>query len=279
MAARRQDPPREGHRVRVLTADLDAERPGLDERFDALIARAHREAPDLVVLPEMPFAGWLAASPEVDPQAWHDAVVAHTRCCARFGELDAEVVVTTQPTYDADGRRVNEALVWTSVAGIVARRHKTFLPDEPGFYEARWYDRGPVSFDPVATPVGMLGVMVCTELWFPEHARTLGEAGVQLLVVPRATPVATADRWEAGARVLATIAGAWCVSVNRGGQTKGVTFGGSSTIVDPEGRVIARSTPDEPVLLAELDLDAATRARRTYPRTVAHDDPDRPASS
>jgi predicted amidohydrolase len=68
--------------------------------------------------------------------------------------------------------------------------------------------------------------------------------------------------------VLAVIAGAFCVSVNRGGGRGDATFSGGSVIVDPEGEVVARTTPEHPVAVADLDLGLASRARLTYPRYV-----------
>ena len=254
--------------TRLLCHDLDADAGDLEVQWAVLRQRVARAQPHVLVLPEMPFAPWLASSPAVDAQAWAAAASEHDRWLDHLDDLDAEVVVTTRPIVDDAGARANEAVVWVRGRGIVARRRKTFLPDEPGFYEATWYQRGPVDFPVVDTPVAPLGVMVCTELWFPEHGRALGAAGARLIAVPRATPVTSVDRWEAGARVLAMVSGAYVLSVNRAGGHGVATFAGGSVLVDPEGQVLARTTPELPVATAEVDLDAAVRARGTYPRYV-----------
>jgi len=181
--------------------------------------------------------------------------------------LDAEVVVTTRPVLDG-GVRFNDGIVWTRPYGIVGRRRKTFLPDEPGFYEATWYVRGPVAFPPMPTPLGALGLMICTEVWFPEYARELGRRGIRLLAVPRATPVQSVAKWEAGVRVAAVTAGAFGLSTNRAGGRGEATFGSGSVIVDPEGIVLARSRPGRPLTTADIDLELADRAKSTYPRYV-----------
>jgi predicted amidohydrolase len=257
--------------MRVLTFDLDADGGDLEGQWREVVDRSSEARPDLVVLPEMPFAAWLAASRTVDASAWENAVADHDRWVARFHELGATVVVTTRPVLDDDGTRGNEAIVWSADGGVIAGRRKTYLPDEPGFHEARWYQRGPIDFPVTSTAIGWLGVMVCTELWFPEHGRRLGQQGAQLIAVPRATPATSVDRWEAGARVLAMISGAYCLSVNRGGADD-TTFSGGSVIVDPEGAVLARSVPGGPTLVADLDLTAAATARSTYPRYVEASD-------
>lgn len=262
------------NRLTVTAGDLDADAgiDALEGSWAGLVSHVRAHGSQLVVLPEMPFAPWLAASTDVDPDRWDEAVAVHEGWLGRLHELDADTVVTTMPVVD-EGRRHNEAIVWTATHGIVARRRKTFLPDEAGFREASWYERGPVHFPVVPTPAVELGVMVCTELWFPEYARALGRDGARLLAVPRATPAASVSRWEAGARTVASIAGAFVISVNRAGAAagddgRGPRFDGGSTIVDPEGDVLARTTPTTPSATATLDLDLAEVARSTYPRYV-----------
>lgn len=253
--------------MRLAVGELDGDGGDLGAQWDALVDAATGTGIGLLVLPEMPFSPWLAGRPEVDAEAWDLAVETHDQWCSRLGELDAEVVVTTRPIV-AGGVRHNEGIVWTRDGGVVGRRCKTFLPDEPGFHEARWYDRGPVAFMPVPTPLGGLGLMICTEVWFHEHARRLGERGIRLLAVPRATPVASVEKWEAGVRVAAVTSGAFCLSTNRAGGRGEATFGGGSLIADPEGVVLARSTPGTPLAVADIDPDVADRAKRTYPRYV-----------
>ena len=45
-----------------------------------------------------------------------------------------------------------------------------------------------------------------------------------------------------------------------------VVFGGEGWIVDPDGAVIARTTRNQPFVTVGIDLDAAERAKETYPR-------------
>jgi N-carbamoylputrescine amidase len=253
--------------LRAMVGELDADNGALEAGWKRLVAHARHHRPQLVVLPELPFAPWLPAAAEVDPVAWRDAVAAHERWLARLPDLGADVVVTSRPTI-ADGRRFNEGLVWVAGSGVVGTRTKTFLPDEPGFHEASWYERGPVRFDPVDTPLGRVGLLLCTELWFPERARALGQAGVGIIAAPRATPRASQDRWEAVARVDAVIAGAYLLSANRGGGADPARFAGGSFVIDPEGELLARTTPDTPAVTVDLDPAAAHAARTSYPRYV-----------
>lgn len=259
--------------MQTMVCQLDADGGRLEAQWERVVAHARRHRPQLAVLPELSFAPWLPATDDVDPGAWDDAIEQHGRWMARLPELGAEVVVASRPTLH-EGRRHNEGFVWVAGErgaagdGVVGARCKTFLPDEPGFHEASWYDRGPVRFDPADTPLGPVGVLLCTELWFPEHGRALGRAGVGLLAAPRATPVESLHRWEAAARVVAITAGAYLLSANRSGRAGATVLGGGSWIIDPDGEVLGRTTAATPAVTAELDPSVAEGARRSYPRYV-----------
>ena len=70
-----------------------------------------------------------------------------------------------------------------SIAGIYRKMH---IPDDPGFYEKFYFTPGDLGFEPIATSVGRLGVLVCWDQWFPEAARLMALAGADLLLYPTA---------------------------------------------------------------------------------------------
>lgn len=212
---------------------------------------------DLVVLPELAFMPWLCATQEVDPVAW--ARAAEEQHLERLADIPASVVVGTR----ANGR-FNEAFTFTADTGLQVLHQKTYLPDEEGFWEASWYDRGPVSFQVIDTPAGRVGTSVCTEMWFTQHAF----AGADIIAVPRATPIETTEKWLAGGVAHAVTSGAFCVSSNRSEAVSGTTMGGAGWIADPDGTMLAVTSAVQPVIVADLDLEVARTAKSTYPRYV-----------
>lgn len=212
---------------------------------------------DLVVLPELAFMPWLCATQEVDPVAW--ARAAEEQHLERLADIPARVVVGTR----ANGR-LNEAFAFTADTGLQVLHQKTYLPDEEGFWEASWYDRGPVSFQVIDTPAGRVGTSVCTEMWFTQHAF----AGADIIAVPRATPIETTEKWLAGGMAHAVTSGAFCVSSNRSEAVSGTTMGGAGWIADPDGTMLAVTSAVQPVIVADLDLEVARTAKSTYPRYV-----------
>jgi N-carbamoylputrescine amidase len=104
-------------------------------------------------------------------------------------------------------------------------------------------------------------------MWFFEHSRSYGKAGVQLIVCPRVTPRSTLDKWLTGGRTVAVVSGAFCISSNKFSQTDR-NLGGLGWIIDPEGYVMGVTSQTEPIITVEIDLDLADRAKKTYPRYV-----------
>lgn len=139
-------------------------------------------------------------------------------------------------------------------------------PDDPGSWEARWFDEGDLAFPAFRAGALSFGLNICTELWALE---TYGDyAGkVQVVLVPRATGAATRAKWLAAGVVAAVRSGAYSVSSNRVDQTGG--SGGASWVISPEGEVLATSTPAAPFATVDVDLAAWEKARADYPRYVS----------
>jgi predicted amidohydrolase len=253
--------------MRVTVCELPNTHRGLDHAWERLIAHAHDASSDLVLLPEMPFAPWAALTRPADPAVWRSAVDAHEAWLPRLSELAPAAVAGTRPVIREDGR-FNEGFVWSMESGYRAVHDKAYLPDEPGFWEAAWYERGERTFNTVQVGPARVGFLICTELWFNAHARDYLRQGVHLILSPRATPAPSRDRWIAGGRVAAIVGGAYSLSSNFAGDAGVFKWAGAGWVAGPEGDVLAVTAPEAPFATVEIDLAAAERARTTYPRYV-----------
>jgi N-carbamoylputrescine amidase len=195
----------------------------------------------------------------VEHDSWRKALV----------DLAPATVISTQPVV-RDGANHNEGFVWSAADGFRPGHLKYYLPNESGFWEADWYERGPKVFDPVVTEGVSIGLLICTELWFTEHARAYAKQGLQILAAPRATGLSSSDKWMAGGRAAAVMSGAFCLSSNRSGTGgDGFEWGGQGWIIEPEeGEVLGLTTDDEPFVTVDIDLEVAATAKTTYPRYV-----------
>ena len=253
--------------MNVTVCELPHDPGPRDEAWEGLVEHCRAARSDIVLLPEMPFSVWLAATKEVDETRWADAVTAHEIWLGRLDELGAGTVLGSRPVV-VEGRRHNEAFAWKS-GTYLPSHHKYYLPDEDGFWEATWYDRGTGRFPTLDTALGKVGFLVCTEVWFTEHARSFGRDGVTIVANPRATEWSSRDKWLAGGRAAAVMAGAFCLSSNHSGiDALGMRWGGLGWIIDPDGEVLATTSEEESFVTVTVDPLDADRAKVTYPRYV-----------
>jgi N-carbamoylputrescine amidase len=255
--------------MKVTVCELPNETKRLETAWSALVEHVQMQGSELVLLPEMPFYRWLAHSRDVDAGQWEQAVRAHEAWIAHLTDLAPATVISTRPI-TLNGKRQNVGYFWEP--GQVAKNIHTkyYLPDEPDFWEASWYERGDGDFSLADTSRGKVGFLICTELWFNSHAREYGKQGMQILVCPRATPNPTAPKWVAGGQAAAVVSGAYCLSSNLAGKTaEGGDYAGVGWIIEPgEGKVLGLTSSEHPFLTLDIDLAETDQAKKTYPRYV-----------
>ncbi|MGD8367444.1 MAG: carbon-nitrogen hydrolase family protein [Desulfobacterales bacterium] len=256
--------------MKTTVCELKNGADNLEAEWERLVDHVRAEESELVVLPEMPFFPWVAHTRVFDAAIWNASVDTHERWMSRLAALSPAAVAGSRPVIRS-GRRLNEAFFWDPEAGYRAVHHKCYLPDDEGWWEASWYERGEKDFAAIRTARARIGFLICTELWFNEHARGYGRQGVELLVCPRATGAASTDKWIAGGRTAAVVSGAWCLSSNFSPTASDrMKWGGSGWIIEPEeGRVLGLTSRKRPFLTCDIDPAAARAAKRTYPRYVS----------
>ena len=251
--------------MKVTVCVMPDDREEFAAEWGRLAAHVRRESSDAVLLPEMGFSQWFCAFPKARPGAWEEAVEEHEAWMRRLPELGAPVVLGTRPVV-ARKKKLNRAFVWTKAAGVKHVHDKYYLPNEPGYYEVRWYHRGDGRFVPFKAGGLKMGFMICSDLWAMPVARSYGKKGVDLLLVPRATGEHSLDKWMAGGKTAAVVAGAYCASSNRTGSAGEARFGGKGWMFGPDGEVLGLTTDEERFVTVEIDGGKARKAKGTYPR-------------
>jgi len=254
--------------MKVTVCELGDDAEDFSRDWEQLVTHVRGEGSDLVLLPEMPFYPWFAWRRHFDAVIWEAAVAAHDEWQARLPALAPAVVLGSRPV-NREGRRFNEGFVWEPGTGYRAAHLKYYLPDEEGFWEASWYQRGDGRFAPIESGGAQIGFQVCTDLWFFERSRAYGQAGVHLLANPRATEKGTVEKWLTGGRVAAIVSGAFCLSSNHvNPEGRAANLGGQGWVVGPDGQVLGLTSRERPFITVEIDLREAERAKQTYPRYV-----------
>lgn len=230
-------------------------------RVAELTANAARRGARLVVFPEY-------SSYFVDPM---DATLADNA-----ESLDGEFVrMLQQAASDHDvtiiaglvetaGERVRNTLVAVDASGLRAVYRKQHLYDAFGQTESAWIEPGSLE-EPRTLEIDGLRVamMTCYDLRFPEVARTLVDAGADVIVVPA--------EWVRGplkehhwTTLLAARAIENTVYVVAADHPTPIGVG-HSQIVDPQGVVIAGIGTSEGIAIADLTPDAVADVRAVNP--------------
>ena len=243
-----------------LAADTD--------EWRALAGALSRLAPDLLVLNELPFGRWLASSSTFDADAWRDSIALHERCVAQLGELGVPAIVGSRPA-ERDGVRCNEGFVWRSGRGADAIHTKQHLPHGAGYWETHWTDPGPAPWQVFEAAGLKLGMMICTDIMFPEHARTYGREGVQLIVSPRAMPPGSTSLFDPALKMAAVVSGCYVASSNRGGRDSvGEPYEGRGCVISPLGVVLGQTGRFDPVVAVDIDTAQVAWKQGVYPCDV-----------
>jgi N-carbamoylputrescine amidase len=254
--------------MRVTVCELSDEPNALARDWERLVAHVKARRSELVLLPEMPFCPWFAATPVFDESVWQSVVASHDAWQTRLEELAPAIVLGTRPV-NSGKRRLNEGFSWSKQTGYRIAHHKYHLPNEDDFWEAAWYQPGDGGFSPIQCADAMVGFEICTELWVMENARLYGKEGVHIIVTPRATPKASLEKWLVAGRAAAIISGAFSLSSNHSGaEQESLQMGGQGWIISPEGEVLGLTSNEQPFVTAEIPLKAAELAKGTYPRYV-----------
>ena len=240
------------------------------------VATARERGASLVVLPECALGGYLyepvvAGAPISCPPP--PALRRDGEELARVARIAGDVVVCVGYTEDAPGGPYSSA-VCVSGDGILGHHRKVHLPPgERGIFGA---GSGFAAFD---TPIGRIGMLVCYDKTFPESARQLALDGAGLIASLSAWAVCRVDpaTWMHRdvqvrhfnlldqTRALENQV-VW-VSSNQVGRLGRLRFAGQSKVVDPRGRVLARTGARAGAAIAPVDAPgvvAAARERLSY---------------
>jgi predicted amidohydrolase len=110
-----------------------------------------------------------------------------------------------------------------------------------------------------------LGLATCYDLRFPELFRHLLDAGAEVFIVPAAWPQPRVAHWSLLGRARAVENQAFMIQCNTAGTHSGVTMGGHSQVVAPDGEVLAEAGEGEEVMSVSLHLDRVAAVRDQFP--------------
>lgn len=249
--------------IQTLAHDRDAFETAWP-RILALVDEAGRRGAALIVLPEGTVPGYVLGTQSVAPEMLARASYDLATLARRYG---ATVVCGIAKVID--GKTYNAAIAIGPTGDELGHAAKQFL----WHFDRRWFEAG-ATLEPIETPLGKLGVLVCADGRIPSIAATLCERGAELLVMPTAWVTSGRDpavlenlQADLMANVRARENAVPFVIANKAGfERASVAYCGKSAIIDASGTFVARGSET----LEEIVMGDVSVAPK---RALAHDAP------
>ena len=237
---------------------------GREERLAERLAEARGRGADVVLLPELPLDPWVPATPQARDEDAEPPEGPRHRLLAEAAARAGVAVVGGAIVRDPDsGRRHGTALVFDAQGRHLASYGKLHLPEEPGFWETSHYVPAERPPEPISGLPLSVGVQICSDINRPEGSHLLGALGVEAILAPRSSELATYARWRPVFIANALTSCAYVASVNRPDPEQDVLIGGPSIAVDPNGKVLVETT--ERLAVVTLERSVVLAARAAYP--------------
>jgi omega-amidase len=233
-------------------------------------SRAKRSGTELIVFPEMIDTGYSMPIIKQHAAAWKQGAVLELQKIA--SELGLGIVCGIS---DRDGKSIYNAQVIIDASGtIVAKYRKTHLVTAAPLDERSCFSAGN-EFVGCHIDQFNVGLTICYDLRFPEVCRALAVGhNTNVFVTSSAWPSVRVEHLQVLARARAIENQSYLILANRVGTDDGVTFCGSSAIIDPSGAIVAGASVDrEELLEAEISSDVIDSVRSRI-ASFAHRRPD-----
>lgn len=255
------------HILRIALAQLSMTtdfNQNLEKSIDYM-ERAKKTGADLVFFPEIHLSRFFPQFPDRKELAHSltidDIVVQKLQSKAR------ELRIYCSPNvYLKENQKYFDASLWIQPNGKITGISKmVHVPQFDCFFEQDYYSPSDTGFEVYSTPWGKIGIVICFDRHFPESIRTCVFKGAELILIPTAN-ILTEDleffEWEC--RVAAKQNGIFIAMCNRVGKEDNMTFAGQSLVVAPTGKILAKASDRETLLIAECDFEWLRSTRKSF---------------
>ncbi len=222
-----------------------------DENLKKVLSAIKNTNLELLVLPEFFSTGYQFASVnEVEELSETIPEGITTRFLIDISHEKGMYLVAGLP--ERDGDTFYNSAILTGPEGLLGLYRKTHLFSE----EKLFFSPGNTGFQVWQTKVGLIGMMICFDWFFPESMRTLALLGAEVVAhpanlvlpyCPQAMPIRCLEN-----RVFAITANR--TGLERRKEDHVLKFIGQSQIVSPEGEVLVKASENEEELLT-IDIE------------------------
>jgi 5-aminopentanamidase len=228
---------------------------GAFDRIQTLLAAAGAAGSDLLLMPELFLPGYnqpalhaaLAQSQDGEWTARLSALARNADCglCIGWAEAGEGATFNAAGVFGPDGRMLAH---YRKIQLYGAMERGVFCPG--------------TALPPVFDLAGRrIGLLICYDIEFPQHAAGLAQRGADLILVPTANPAGFDHVAQVLVPARASEGRMTVAYANLCGTEGGLAYGGGSVIVGPDARSIATAGRGEALLICDLpaiaDFDPA----------------------
>jgi predicted amidohydrolase len=225
-------------------------------------SRAKNAGAELIAFPEMVDTGYSMPVIRKHATAWNEGAVPELQKIAK--ELSIAIICGVS---ERDGKSIYNSQVVVDPSGQVAAKYrKTHLFSPPPIEEHKCFSPGETL---TSCKIDKLrfGLTICYDLRFPECYRALAvEQNVDVFINSSAWPFPRIEHLRVLATARAIENQSYVIIANRVGTDEGVTFCGSSVIVDPYGAILTAASADrEELIQADVSEEIIKSVRDRMP--------------
>lgn len=222
------------------------------ENILSIVKEASLKGAEVIVFPEAALTGYCYESKDEAFAYIPDDLV--KKAADAISHVCGQSLVLLGLLENKQNKLYNSAIAVTS-RGIIGNYSKTHLP----FLGADRFVTQGTSLEGsiLKTPYGIIGILICYELRFPEVARVLSLKGAEIICDLANLPVGGESNITFIGRTRALENKVFLALCNRSGVERGVKFIGQSQIINPSGDILASAKSKEEIIYSRIDLSLA----------------------
>lgn len=223
-------------------------------KCERMLSHAAESGAGLAVFPELTLTGFTMNASLAEPRDGETV--------SFFRELSKKYGIAVIFGYAlAERGRVYNNLALVS-GGDVAAEYSKLHPFTYGG-ESEVYTRGDRICSAALSEFN-IGLTVCYDLRFPELFQRLS-GGCGCIVVSANWAARRRDHWIALLKARAIENQCYIIGCNRCGSGGGIDYSGDSTVISPEGSVLAAVGSAEQNIYADIGIEAVQKLRESFP--------------
>lgn len=226
--------------------------------LDQTAASSKAQGADLLLCPEMGLTGYAIGAQRVSALA-EPADGAMAQAVAAIAQRHQIAIVYGYPEQHPEGQNpFNAAQAIDHQGRSIGHYRKTHLF---GDMDREQFTAGDTASQVFAFQGWRLGLLICYDVEFPETSRLLALQGADAVLVPTANMVGFEEVPNLLVPARACENRLYVAYANACGREHPLSYGGFSTVAQPDGRTLGQAGAQAHTLLVRLDARALAQAR------------------